>query len=97
MTLLSQLHPELATRRLGAVPWHHAGPQGLAVRVGSDVPSFDDPMIRSALIRGARTCNRIEGMDRALSRELWPLGYVARLEAGEAGRPIVLVEIANSR
>ena len=97
MTPIPQLHPELTTRRLGAVPWHQAGPQGLSVRVGSDVPSFDDPMIRSALIRGALACNRIEVLDRALSRELWPLGYVARLETGGAGPSIVFVEIANNR
>lgn len=95
MALLPQIDSELGARRLGAVPWRHAGTGGLAVRVGLDVPSFDEPMIRSALIRGALSCERKEGLDRALSRELWPLGYVARLDTGETGQSVVLVEIAN--
>lgn len=97
MTSLLPLLSAQATRRLGVVPWYHDGYEGLFVQVRADVPSFEDPMIRSALIRGALDCERIEGLDRALSRELWPLGYVAQLEAGETGRSIVLVEIASSR
>lgn len=97
MTPLSPLRSAAATRRLGAVPWYHDGYQGLSVRVGADVPSFDDPMITSALIRGVLACQRTEGLDRAFSRELWPLGYVARLETGETGCSIVLVEIAGNR
>jgi hypothetical protein len=97
MTLIPFRPAVLGARRLGAVPWYHDGYHGLSVRVRADVPSFDDPMIRSALIRGAQACQRIEGLDRALSRELWSLGYVARLDVNEMGREIILVEIANSR
>jgi hypothetical protein len=97
VTLIPFRPAVVAARRLGAVPWYHDGYHGLSVRVREDVPSFDDPMIRSALIRGAMACDRIAGLDRALSRELWSLGYVARLDVSETGPEIVLVEIASSR
>jgi hypothetical protein len=83
-----------AFRKLGSVPWFHQGCDGLAVTVRPDVPSFDEWMIRDALLRGAETCDQLKGLDRAINRELWPLGYVARLdgEAGEGGA--VVVEVA---
>jgi hypothetical protein len=76
------------------VPWYHDGCQGLSVRARADVPTFDDSMIRGALVRGALACKRIDCLDRALNRELWPLGYVAYLET-EADRSVVVVEIAT--
>ncbi|MGZ6267245.1 MAG: hypothetical protein ACXWNR_01590 [Candidatus Limnocylindrales bacterium] len=79
------------------MPWYHGGCRGLTVHAGPDVPSFDDPMIRVALIRGALTCGQIGGLERALNRELWPLGYIARLEHDLRDRSAVLVEIASGR
>jgi hypothetical protein len=67
------------------------------VQAGENVPTFDDQMIRGALARGALACKKIEGLDRALNRELWPLGYVARLEIDQPDRPSVLVETAVDR
>jgi hypothetical protein len=84
-------------RRIGAVPWYRDGYHGLSVRAGADVPSFEDPMIRGALVRGALACKRIEDLDRALNRELWPLGYVARIEPSPRDRSLVHIEIANGR
>jgi hypothetical protein len=86
-----------STRRLGPVPWYHDGCRGLAVRACADVPSFDDSMIRGALVRGALTCIRFDALDRALNRELWPLGYVAHLERSGPDGAIVQVEIATGR
>jgi hypothetical protein len=82
---------------LGPVPWFHDGCSGLAVRARADVPSFDDLMIHSALLRGATSCERLTALDRAINRELWSLGYVAHLERGVAEGGVVLVEIAACR
>ncbi|MGA3057796.1 MAG: hypothetical protein ABSE70_07145 [Candidatus Limnocylindrales bacterium] len=69
----------------------------MTVRAGTDVPSFDDLMIRVALVRGALACRQIDGLERALNRELWPLGYVAHLERDLTDRSVVLVDIAAGR
>jgi hypothetical protein len=87
----------LGLRRIGPVPWYHNGCRGLSITAGTDVPTFDDSMIRLALVRGAETCDTIDSLDRALNRELWPLGYVARLEPGMADGAIVLVKVASGR
>jgi hypothetical protein len=79
------------------VPWDHDGCSGLAVQARGDVPSFDDAMIRDALVRGATACERLNTLDRAINRELWPLGYVAHLERGVVDGGVVLVEIASGR
>ena len=84
-------------RWIAAVPWYADGYHGLSVQAGTDVPPFDDPMIRGALVRGALACRRVDGLDRALNRELWSLGYVARLEARGIGRGTVLVSIEAGR
>jgi hypothetical protein len=69
----------------------------LTVHAGTDVPSFDDPMIRVALVRGALACTRIGDLERALNRELWSLGYVARLEHNLTDRSLVHVEVVSGR
>lgn len=97
MPLVSPPRPASGPRKLGPVPWRQSGCRGLTVRAGTDVPSFDDPMIRVALVRGALACRRIGNLERALNRELWPLGYVARLERNPEDRSAVLVEIVSGR
>ena len=97
MTPQSPLRPTFATRNLGAVPWSRDGYHRLSVRAGAEVPSFEDPMIKVALARAALACERIEDLERALNRELWPLGYLARLEPSKTNRSIMLVEIAGGR
>jgi hypothetical protein len=74
----------------------HDGCNGLSVRARSDVPSFDDALIRGALKRGALACERLAALDRAINRELWALGYVAHLERLSDGT-VVQVEIASCR
>jgi hypothetical protein len=69
----------------------------LTVHAGTDVPSYDDPMIRAALVRGALACSRIGDLERALNRELWAFGYVARLERNLTDRSVIHVEIASGR
>ena len=97
MPLVSPIRPTPGPRKLGPVPWYQNGCRGLTVHAGTDVPSFDDPMIRVALVRGALACRRISDLERALNRELWPLGYVARLERNLTDRSKVHVEIASRR
>jgi len=52
-------------------------------------------MIRAALVRGARSCKTIQELERALNRELWQIGYVARIQLDPANRAVVLVEIST--
>jgi hypothetical protein len=79
------------------VPWLHDGCSRLTIRARADVPAFDDPMIRGALVRGATSCERLAALDRAINRELWQLGYVANLERSAADCSVVQVEIAAGR
>lgn len=97
MAIPSEMTAVRALRKLGPVPWFHDGCSGLAVRVRADVPSFDDSMIRGALLRGVTSCERLATLDRAINRELWPLGYVAHFERSAAEGGVVLVEIAAGR
>jgi hypothetical protein len=79
------------------VPWYHAGYNGLSVVALTSVPRSDDSMIRAALVRGALSCQTIDELDRALNRELWQIGYVARIEHDPANRAVLLVEISTGR
>ena len=97
MPLVSPSRSIPGPRKLGPVPWYQNGCRGLPVHAGTDVPSYDDPMIRVALVRGALACSRIGDLERALNRELWALGYVARLERNLTDRSVVQVEIASGR
>ncbi len=97
MTVPTQTIAIRAVRKLAPVPWCHDGCSGLAIRARADVPSFDDSMIRGGIIRGAVSCERLTVLDRAINRELWPLGYVAHLERGVADGGVVVVEIAAGR
>jgi hypothetical protein len=97
MPPISQTIAVRAPRKLKPVPWFHDGCSGLTIRARADVPSFDDSMIHGALLRGAASCERLTTLDRAINRELWPLGYVAHLERGVADGGVVLVEVAAGR
>jgi hypothetical protein len=84
-------------RRLGPVSWPHDGHDGLLVTAGADVPSVDDTIIHGALVRGARASQSTDFLKRVLNRELWTLGYVARLEPDLTDRSRLLVRIASGR
>jgi hypothetical protein len=79
------------------VPWSHDGCNGLALRARADVPSYDEAMVRGALVRGAASCDRVGDLDRAINRQLWPLGYVARLERSAVDEAVITVEISTGR
>jgi hypothetical protein len=79
------------------VTWDHDGFQRLAVWAREEVPTFDDPLLRGALARCAHRCEGLGTLDRALNRELWPLGYVALIETAPGEDPVANVVIAASR
>jgi hypothetical protein len=97
MAAPSQFTAAGSLRRLRPIPWCHDGCDGLVVRARGDVPTCDESMIRIVLRRAASSCQQIAALDRAINRELWPLGYVAHLERGVADGGFVLVEIAAGR
>lgn len=77
------------------MPWDHDGFDGLAVEALPTVPPSDDSMIRAALVRGAISCKTIAELDRALNRELWQIGYSARIQHDPANRSVMRVEIST--
>jgi hypothetical protein len=83
-------------RLLGSVPWNQDGCHNFAVQACEDVPTFDDSMIRGALTRGSILCESVDGLSRAINRQLWAIGYVARVQSNPADRS-VLVAVSKSR
>jgi hypothetical protein len=81
-------------RTMPTIHWAFDGRHGLLVRLRSDIPSHDDLMIRSALIRSTARCERLGALDRAINRELWPLGYVAQVDPAVGRGAPVVVDIA---
>jgi hypothetical protein len=47
-------------------------------------------MIRAALVRGAIACKKVDLLGRALNRELWMIGYLAKLEMDVTDRSVVV-------
>jgi hypothetical protein len=82
-----------AFRTLPTIAWACDGRAGLEVHIRRDVPWFDDLMIRSALVRSASACERLVGLDWAIHRELWALGYAARVEPSAGGGATVVVHV----
>jgi hypothetical protein len=97
MTPHSPTRRDSAVRRLGAVPWDHDGYRRLTIWAKGDIPFFDDSMIRGALSRCAHACEGLNALDRALNRELWPLGYAASIEATTSDESTADVVITGSR
>jgi hypothetical protein len=88
----------LAGRRtLAPVPWRRDGCVSLSVSAAPDVPAFEDPMLRDALVRASLVCDRLEALERALNRELWRIGYVARIEYDPANHSVAYVDIVSGR
>ena len=84
------------TRRLSPVQWNQDGCHGLDVQARGDVPTFDDDMIRSALRSGSFGCESVDGLSQAINRQLWAIGYAARVESDPVDRSVV-VEVSKSR
>ena len=84
-------------RSLAPVPWHRDGCDVLHVGVDGGVPRFEEPMVRDAVARASLECERVDGLERMLNRELWRIGYVSRIERDPGDGSIVRVEVASGR
>jgi hypothetical protein len=84
------------TRQLSWVRWNHDGCRGFDVQAGKDVPTFDDLMIRWALVRGSLVCAKVDGLSHAINRQLWTIGYLAQVQSDPVNRSVV-VEVSKSR
>jgi hypothetical protein len=84
------------TRQLSPVPWNQDGCHGFDVQVCEDVPTFDEGIIRRALLRSSLACEDVAGLSRTINRELWGIGYVA-LVLSDAANHLVVVEVSMSR
>jgi hypothetical protein len=60
-----------------------------------DVPTFDDGMIRRALLRSSLICGTVDRLNLAINRELWTIGYAARV-LWDPAEHSVLVEVSKS-
>jgi hypothetical protein len=66
------------------------------VHVREDVPVFDEGIIRRALLRGALVSKNVDGLSRAIARQLWLIGYVARVQSDLVDCSVV-VEVSKTR
>jgi hypothetical protein len=83
-------------RRLSPVQWSQDGCPGFDVQVREDVPALDEGMIRRALLRGSAAWEDVNGLRRAINRQLWQIGYVAEVWSDPADRSVV-IEVSMSR
>jgi hypothetical protein len=96
MMVLSGARAASSTRRLSPVQWHREGCHEFNVHVREDVPVFDEGIIRRALLRGALISEDVDGLSRVITRQLWLIGYVARVQSNLVDRSVV-VEVSKSR
>lgn len=96
MMISSSALTALGTRRLSPVQWGQAGCHFFYVRACADVSPFDDGMIRRALLRGSLVCEEVDGLSRAINRQLWAIGYVATVRSDPVDRTVV-VEVSKFR
>jgi hypothetical protein len=83
-------------RRLSSIQWNHDNCQAVDVLALDDVPPLHEGMIRRALLRGALVCHDIDELTMALNRQLWQIGYAARVESDPVSHAI-LIEVSKSR
>ena len=83
-------------RRLSPIQWHRDCCHGFDVQVREDVPAFDDGMIRRALLRGSLVSQDVDGLSHAITRQLWLIGYKARVESDPVAGSVV-VQVSKSR
>lgn len=96
MVVSSSALPPSGSRRLSSVPWIHDGCHGLDVQACEDVPTFDEGMIRRALMRGSLDCQKVDGLSQAINGQLWTIGYAATLHEDSVDR-LVVVEVSKAR
>jgi hypothetical protein len=94
MTVSSGALTRPCTRRLSQVQWNQDDCHFLDVHACEDVPTFDDDMIRLALLRGSLLCDKVDRLSHAINRELWAIGYVASVRPDPVDRSVV-VEVSK--
>jgi hypothetical protein len=82
-------------RRLSPVQWNRDGCHSFDIRTNEDVPVFDDGMIRRALLRGSLISENLRSLATAINRQLWEIGYVARVQSDPVDRSVV-VEVSKA-
>jgi hypothetical protein len=83
------------TRRLSPIQWHRDCCHGFDVQVREDVPVFDEGMIRRALLRGSLVSEDVDGLSHAITRQLWLIGYKARIQSDPVAGSVV-VQVSKS-
>jgi hypothetical protein len=96
MMIRSSALTALGTRRLSPVQWNRAGCRLFYVSACADVSPFDDGMIRRALLRGSLVCQKVDELSHAINRQLWEIGYVARVRFDQVDRTVE-VEVSKPR
>ena len=81
-------------RPLSPIQWHRDCCHGFDVQVREDVPVFDEGMIRRALLRGSLIAEDVAGLSHAIARQLWLIGYVARVQSDPVAGS-VLVQVSK--
>ena len=84
MTALSGALAAPGTRRLSPIQWHRDCRHG-----------FDEGMIRRALLRGSLVSVDVDGLSNAIARQLWLIGYKARVESDPVDGSVV-VQVSKS-
>jgi hypothetical protein len=96
MMVLSGALTASGTRRLSPIQWHRDGCHGFDVQVREDVPIFDEGMVRRALLRGSLVSEDVDGLRHAITRQLWLIGYKARVQSDSVDGSVV-VQVSKSR
>ena len=87
---------EACIRPLSPVQWNRADRRGIVVQACGDVPTYDDGMIRRALLRASLIAGDVAALKRAIACEIFEIGYSARLQADTPDGSL-LVEVSRSR
>ncbi len=87
---------EACIRPLSPVQWNREGRRDIVVRARGDVPTYDDGMIRRALLRASLLAEDVAALKHAIACEIFEIGYSARMRADSPDGSFV-VEVSRSR
>jgi hypothetical protein len=96
MTVVSHALAAPGARRLSPVQWNQDGCHRFDVHACEDVPTYDEGMIRRALLRSSFCCRTVDGLLQATNRQLWAIGYVATVQTDPIDHSVV-VEVSKPR
>ncbi len=96
MILHAAEQEEACIRPLSPVQWNREGRRDIVVRARGDVPTYDDGMIRRALLRASLLAEDVAALKHAIACEIFEIGYSARMRADSPDGSFV-VEVSRSR